>query len=122
MALILQMQENQYDYKILDYKTMVVAAPEKLAEVANDILDPSKQKTREVPPDAIRMEYLLEQAPSAKVVDFLKGEYEAVEFTPHPTMNGFYARGSKEDFLQIKRELANLDRVPEPPPPPLREF
>jgi len=122
MALILQMQENQYDYKILDYKTMVVAAPEKLAEVANDILDPSKQKTREVPPDAIRMEYLLEQAPSAKVVDFLKGEYEAVEFTPHPTMNGFYARGSKEDLLQIKRELANLDRVPEPPPPPLREF
>lgn len=41
-----------------------------------------------------RMDYLLEQAPSTKVLDFLKGRYPDVEFTPHPTMNGFYARGS----------------------------
>jgi type II secretory pathway component GspD/PulD (secretin) len=122
MALILQMQENEYDYKLLDYNTIVVAAPEKLSEVADDVFDPGNVKDREVPEDAIRMEYLLEEAPSAKVVDFLKEEYPRVKFTPHPTMNGFYANGSKEDLLQIKRELANLDRVPEPPPPPLREF
>lgn len=122
MALILQMQENEYDYKVLDYNTIVVAAPEKLDEVADDIFDPDNIKEKEVPADAIRMEYLLEEAPAAKVVDFLKDEYGRVKFTPHPTMNGFYANGSKEDLLQIKRELANLDRVPEPPPPPLREF
>lgn len=122
MALILQMQESEYDYKILDYNTIVVAAPEKLSEVADDVFNPDNIKEKEVPEDAIRMEYLLEEAPSAKVVDFLKDEYGRVKFTPHPTMNGFYAKGSREDLLQIKRELGNLDRVPEPPAPPLREF
>ena len=122
MALILQMQESEYDYKLLGYNTVVVAAPEKLDEVADNILDDDQVKTREVPEDAVRMEYLLEEAQSAKVVEFLKGEYDRVKFTPHPTMNGFYATGSKDDLLQIKRELGNLDRVPQPPPPPLREF
>ena len=122
MALILQMQENEYDYKILDYNTVVVAAPEKLSEVADDVFDPDKVKEATVPEDAIRMEYLLEEAPSPKVVDFLQDEYSRVKFTPHPTLNGFYANGSRDDLLQIKRELANLDRVPEPPAPPLREF
>jgi type IV pilus assembly protein PilQ len=123
MALILQMQENEYDYKILDgpsTRTVVVAPPDKLAEIADDIL--GKVKTARIPANAPRMEYLLEEAPSAKVLDFLKTQYPNVEFTPHPTMNGFYARGSREDLLQIKRELSNLDRVPAPPPPPLREF
>lgn len=123
MALILQMQENEYDYKILDGsnpRTVVVAPPDKLSEIADDIM--GKAKGPKVASNSPRMEYLLEQAPSAKVVDFLKGEYPSVEFTSHPTMNGFYARGPKNDLLQIKRELANLDRVPEPPPPPLREF
>ena len=120
MALILQMQENEYDYKILDYNTIVVAAPEKLDSVADNIFGEVKERT--IPEDSVRMEYLLEEAPAAKVVDFLKENYPRVKFTAHPTMNGFYANGSKEDLLQIKRELSNLDRVPEPPPPPLREF
>ncbi len=123
MALILQMQENEYDYKILDgpsTRTVVVAPPDKLAEIADDIL--GKTKGPKFTGPAVRMEYLLEEAPSAKVLEFLKGSYPNVEFTAHPTMNGFYARGSREDLLQIKRELANLDRIPEPPPPPLREF
>ena len=125
MALILQMQENEYDYKILDSygsKTIVVAAPEKLSEIADDVLAMDNVKETVLPENAVRMEYLLEEAPSAKVVDFLKDEYPKVKFTPHPTMNGFYANGSKDDLLQIKRELSNLDRVPEPPAPPLREF
>ena len=123
MALILQMQENEYDYKMVGSNTIVVAAPEKLAEVAGDILDPNQAAKEYVPsPDDVRMEYLLEEASSAKVVYFLKNEYPRVKFTPHPTMNGFFANGSKEDLLQIKRELANLDRVPPPPAPPLREF
>lgn len=124
MALILQMQENEYNYKILDgpvTRTVVVAPPDKLSEIADSILATSK----DVKPrgeGGQRMEYLLEEAPAAKVMDFLKGQYTDVEFTPHPTMNGFYARGTREELLQIKRELGNLDRIPEPPPPPLREF
>jgi type IV pilus secretin PilQ/predicted competence protein len=122
MALILQMQESEYDYKMVGSNTIVVAAPEKLAEVADDILDQSNVKEPILPENQVRMEYLLEEASSAKVVDFLKGQYPRVKFTAHPTMNGFFANGSKEDLLQIKRELANLDRVPPPPAPPLREF
>jgi type II secretory pathway component GspD/PulD (secretin) len=123
MALILQMQESEYDYKMVGSNTIVVAAPEKLAEVSDSILDPNELAKEYTPSaDDVRMEYLLEEASSAKVVDFLKGEYPRVKFTPHPTMNGFFANGSKEDLLQIKRELANLDRVPPPPAPPLREF
>lgn len=123
MALILQMQESEYDYKMVGSNTIVVAAPEKLAEVSDSILDPDQAAKEYVPsPEDVRMEYLLEEASSAKVVDFLKNEYPRVKFTPHPTMNGFFANGSKEDLLQIKRELANLDRVPPPPAPPLREF
>ncbi len=121
LNLILKMQENEYDYKVLD-KTIVVAAPEKLAEIPDDILDPGNMREPLLPEDTVRQEFLLEKAPSAKVVDFLAGQYDRVKFTPHPTMNGFYAQGSKNDILQIKREVPNLDRVPEPPPPPLREF
>jgi type II secretory pathway component GspD/PulD (secretin) len=37
-------------------------------------------------------------------------------------MNGFYVYGSKKDVLQIKSEVPNLDRIPEPPAPPERVF
>jgi type IV pilus secretin PilQ/predicted competence protein len=121
MALILKMQENEYDYKVIDH-TIIVAAPEKLDSIPDNILAMENVKEVTAPENAIRQEFLLEKAPAAKVIDFLSGQYDRVKFTPHPTMNGFYAIGSKKDILQIKREIPNLDRVPEPPPPPLREF
>lgn len=37
-------------------------------------------------------------------------------------MNGFYAVGSRSDILSIKNDVPNLDRVPDVPPPPQREF
>jgi len=52
----------------------------------------------------------------------LESQYHNVKFTPHPTMNGFYVYGSRKDVLQIKSEIGNLDRVPEAPPKPEREF
>ena len=121
MALILKMQENEYDYKVVD-TTVIVASPDKLAQIPDDILEMDNVKESVDVKDAIRQEFVLEKAPSAKVMDFLQGQYERVKFINHPTMNGFYAVGAKSDILQIKRELPNLDRVPEPPPPPLREF
>ncbi|MEW6281622.1 MAG: secretin N-terminal domain-containing protein [Candidatus Eremiobacterota bacterium] len=121
LALILKMQDTPFDYKVLDdQRTIVVAEPEKLTEIANNILGASR--TRQAPKDAVRQEFILEAAPAAKVVEFLQGQYPEVKFTPHPTMNGFYAAGSKKDILSIKSELPNLDRVPPPPEPPAREF
>jgi len=124
LALILKMQESDFDYKILSGRTLCVGPPEKLATISDDILNPDIKSKGEptVPADAIRQEILLEKAPAAKVIDFLSGQYKNVKFTPHPTMNGFYALGSKQDILQIKSEVPNLDRIPEPPPPPQREF
>lgn len=70
-----------------------------------------------MPDNAIRMEYVVKNVPSAMVVDSLAGQYSRVEFGP--TKLGFYALGSREDLRQIKRELAWRDRVPPPPPPPM---
>ena len=109
---ILSSQQTQYEFKLVsDQKlTLVVAAPDMLARLC------------EMRSDDLTLEYFLDEAVSAKVIDFLKGEYPNVGFAPHPTMNGFFALGSKEDLLQIKRELAHLDRVPPPPAPPQRAY
>jgi type II secretory pathway component GspD/PulD (secretin) len=120
LALILKMQENDIAYKLIGYNTLIVAAPEKVNQIEDEIL--GKQFGPKVRKDAIRQEILLEKAPAAKVIGFLQGQYKDVEFIPHPTMNGFYAVGSRHDILQIKNDVPNLDKVPEVPPPPQREF
>lgn len=120
LALILKMQENDIAYKLIGYNTLIVAAPEKVNQIEDEILGKNLgPKTRK---GAIRQEILLEKAPAAKVIGFLQGQYKDVEFIPHPTMNGFYAVGSRSEILQIKNDVPNLDRVPEVPPPPQREF
>jgi len=120
LALILKMQENDIAYKLVGYNTLIVAAPEKVNQIEEDIL--GKQFAPKTPANSVRQEILLEKAPAAKVIGFLQGQYKNVEFVPHPTMNGFYAVGSRSDVLQIKNEVPNLDRVPDVPPPPQREF
>jgi type II secretory pathway component GspD/PulD (secretin) len=127
LALILKMQESEIGYKLLGKSnTLVVAPPEKLNTIPDDILgdkEAGPANGKRVPKQGdIRQEILLEKAPAAKVIGFLEGQYKDVLFTPHPTMNGFYATGSKKDVLQIKSEVPNLDKVPEPPAPPQREF
>ena len=120
LALILKMQENDIAYKLVGYNTLIVAAPEKVNQIEEDIL--GKQFAPRTPANSVRQEILLEKAPAAKVIGFLQGQYKNVEFIPHPTMNGFYAVGSRADILSIKNDVPNLDRVPEIPPPPTREF
>lgn len=119
---ILALQEQKFDYRLLSAPelTLVVDTPEALASIPKFAGGPEPDEVR-LPANSIRMEYLLEEAPAAMVVDFLKDEYSQVEFTLHPTLNGFYASGSREDLLQIKRELGHGGRAPGPPPPPLRE-
>lgn len=120
LALILKMQENDIAYKLIGYNTLIVAAPEKVNQIEDEILGKQFGPKRKV--GAIRQEILLEKAPAAKVIGFLQGQYKDVEFIPHPTMNGFYAVGSRSDILQIKNDVPNLDKVPDVPPPPQREF
>lgn len=120
LALILKMQENDIGYKLVGYNTLIVADPAKIATIEDDILGKQFAPTR--PKDAVRQEVILEKAPAAKVISFLQGQYKDVEFIPHPTLNGFYAVGSRSDVLSIKSDVPNLDRVPDVPPPPQREF
>ncbi len=119
MALILRMQENEFDYKVAD-DTIIVAAPDTLSQIPDDIL--GAQKAAAVPFDAVRREFSLNRAPSDKVTGFLQSQYPRVKFIAHPTVNGFYAVGSEQDLNQIQSELANLDQAPPAPAPPQREF
>lgn len=121
MALILKMQENEFGYKLVEPNTIVVAPQEKLNSIADDIMMKGPIGPT-VPKDAIRQEILLEKAPAPKVISFLESQYKGVKFIPHPTMNGFYVVGSKRDVLDIKSSIANLDRVPEAPAKPEREY
>jgi type II secretory pathway component GspD/PulD (secretin) len=119
LALILKMQETDLDYKAID-NTIVVGPPDKLANISDDIL--GQVKAPSVPREAVTAEFTLENAPAAKIIEFLQKQYPNVQFTPHPTINGFFARGSKQDLASIRGQLATLDVVEEPPPPPRREF
>ena len=66
-----------------------------------------------VPKDSIRQEILLEKAPAAKLISYFEHRFQNVKFSPHPTMNGFYATGSKRDILSIKTQISSLDGTPE---------
>lgn len=120
LALILKMQEVPYDYKLID-NTIVVATAEKLSTVSDNILNP-KTASAKMAKNAVTQEFFLEVAPAAKIMEFLGGQYPDVTFTAHPTMNGFYARGTVDDLKAIKAALPNLDQLPPAPPAPRREY
>lgn len=86
---------------------------------ALNTLDPAKAKEEHAQfiadwSEEYTMEVLLEVAPSRPVALFLIEEYPRVKFTPFTPSdrNGFWMTGPKEDLLLVKRELANLDRMP----------
>ncbi|MGM9992458.1 MAG: secretin N-terminal domain-containing protein [Candidatus Bruticola sp.] len=120
LALVLKMQETPYDYKIVD-NTVIVATSEKLQTIADNILTP-KTKSSSVRKNLSEQEFILESAPAANIIEFLKGQYPDVVFTPHPTINGFYAKATPQELKEIKSKLPNLDQVPAPPPAPRREY
>jgi hypothetical protein len=68
-----------------------------------------------MPTQTITVEYLLEHVPSASVLGDLRSRHPWIKFERHPTINGFYATGMKDDLLKLKRELAALDTTPNPP-------
>jgi type II secretory pathway component GspD/PulD (secretin) len=118
LALVLKM--NDYAYKIVD-NTIVVATEEKLKTISDDILTPRTRSSAQRR-NVISQEFQLEQASAAAVIEFLKKQYPDVEFTQHPTLNGFFAKATRDELRQIKASLPSLDQVPAPAPPPRREF
>jgi type II secretory pathway component GspD/PulD (secretin) len=107
---ILEQRSNGISCKLIGYNTLVVATPEKIGQIEDEItgksLNPKPRGT------AIRQEFLLEYALASKVMGFLQSQYKEVEFIPHPTMNGFYAVGKRSDILRLKNEVPRLDLKP----------
>lgn len=110
LAMVLKQQEADVRYKLLGYNTLVVALPDKVDCIEDEILGKSFGPKRG--PNAIRQEFLLERAPAHNVMGCLQSQYKEVEFIPHPTMNGFYAVGSREDIARLKAEVPWLDNTP----------
>lgn len=65
----------------------------------------------------IRSEFLFEHIPAAQAAVSLGRRFPRAHFTPHPTLNGFYVNGTKDEILWIKRSLPELD-LPSLAPPP----
>ena len=101
---VLKSFRPQVTYKLMGDDILVVAEPDCRLE---GIDDGRRQ------PDDIRREFMLERAPAAKIIGFLKPRYDGVEFVPHPTMNGFYAVGSRSDLEAVANLIPELDVVPE---------
>lgn len=63
-----------------------------------------------------RREFLLEYADAAAVVKALAEHYPDMVFQLHPTQNGFYAFGSREQVMLMLAEMRELDRKAKPTP------
>lgn len=70
-------------------------------------------------PEWCRFEILLEHAPVQDLLPELRSAFPDIEFTEHPTMNGFFPLGSKESLLELKRMIYKLDIETAPPFPPI---
>ncbi len=118
-ALDMTLKMSKTSYKLTSDHLIIVAAPEKLDQIDEDIL---RYSCLHKISDQMRCEILCEYTPAAKIIGFLQTQFKNVEFIPHPTMNGFYVVGSRADILAIKNDVPNLDHVPDVPPPPISRF
>ena len=62
----------------------------------------------------MRMEYLLEEVPADALLPFVRRAFPNTRLTQHPTLNAFYANGSKDDLLEIKQVVTEVDHNPIP--------
>lgn len=63
-----------------------------------------------VPECLLPMEYHFKSAPANEVLPILKKVYPGIRFTSHPTLNGFFASGSKESLLNLWKWVLIIDR------------
>jgi len=106
-ALALVLQDRGIGYKLIGYNTLIVARPDRVDLIEDQILGKSMGPSR--PRGIIRQEVLVENAPAARVITSLQARFKDVEFIPHPTLNGFYAVGSRSDILELKNLVPDLD-------------
>ena len=105
--LVLASQSVVHDIRSVgSSRNLVVATPEILADLCRDPwMPPTDLHLR-----SIRIECILDVVPSIEVLQVLGSEFPDVEFSPHPIVNGFFAKGSREDLFRLKSRLAELDR------------
>lgn len=75
-----------------------------------------------MPTESFSLEFLLQEVSTDEALRVLKGRYPWVRFKPYSTMAGFYATGSREDLLSMKREMDSIDWRPKPPAEPVCEY
>jgi hypothetical protein len=98
LMMVLRMQDSDYLYKLIGTDKLVVGVSECRGW----------GPVTTMPPGAVRQEYLINGPPAAMIAS-LKEKYPAVLFTPHPTMNGFYAIGQRPEHAAIRSSLVQLE-------------
>ena len=56
-------------------------------------------------------EFLLEEVQDEPIIEYVMACYPQMKVWRHPTMNGFYATGTREQLLELKRSLGELDQA-----------
>lgn len=112
LASVLKQNGGDIRCKLIGYNTLIVAQGPRVDQIEDEILGKSFGSRPKRSDGHIRQEFLLDNAPAAKIIGFLQGQYKEVEFIPHPTMNGFYAVGSRKDIADLKNDVPNLDKMP----------
>ena len=105
---VLAMQPKEYQYVLVGGESsgLFVDRKENLSKIESIF---GRGLPARLPDRLYLAELILEEGSVEKVVEFLKAEYENVEFAVRSEPTGFYALGSREDLLQVKRELSNGD-------------
>jgi hypothetical protein len=103
--------ENSQLLRLADAIFGSSAGPELVGGLAR-VAEPMHDKQ-----DTVRQEILMQSA-AGPVIPIMLYAHPCIEFTPHPTMNGFYVVGSRKHILQLRSEIGNFDRCVEPPPIP----
>lgn len=87
------------ELKLLQTNTVMVGAPEMTRRVLLGRAIPAYQT--ELRRETITIQY----ANVPRLVQFLESQYRSCRFYLHPCPQAFFVVGSKEDIIQIKREL-----------------
>ena len=108
LKLALEQQKCDYEFRVLDgpsVHVVIVAPRDMLEEISAESLGCRMRGPANQSP---RLEFVLEEELADTTLDQLKSQFSEVEFTPHPTMTGFYAKGPRKTLLEIRNELRRL--------------
>ena len=110
-ALNLILRMSSFAYKQVGDNTIVVGTKEELANIPEDIITKTPDKTGPV----VTLPIPLENAKAASVADTIKGVFPDVEVTVQADQNFLVVKGPQSIVREIKEFVQKLD-VPPPPP------